>query len=185
MYSCFQCCVPSPCCVSCIVPQNVFVGKSCILVNWKLNPTTNHKNTAHTSKPQFPRLKNSKCAAPRQCVCFESSLIPVWLLWQLSSGEHHRSAAKVTKGMTKPIQPTNDFVLRRFISMWIERYQSRKSRINEEDDQMRKMTTISLFQQSVKLNNSITKCNPSNSMRYLHWHHNLCSSAETIPGSKH
>lgn len=178
MYRCFQHCVPSPCCVSCIAPQSVLVGKSCILVNWKLNPTTNHKNIVHTSKPQFPRLKTLRCAAPRMClfwVLTHSSLATLTAQFRKTS----QKCSKGNKRLTRPIQPPHDFVLRGFISMWIQRYWSRKSRITEENDQ-----NISASPAVSEINNSITKYNPSNNMTHLYRHHNLCHFAETIPGSK-
>lgn len=132
MYSCFQhCSLTLLCFMYC--SSKWFHGEKSYSCELEVKPY--HKPLMHNSKPPFPRFKNLRCAAPRQCVCFESSLIPVWLLWQPSSGEHHSSAAKGTEDMTRPIQPTHDFVLRAFISMWIERYWSRKFRITEEDEQ--------------------------------------------------
>lgn len=133
MYSCFP--TLSSLTLLCFMycSSKCFHGEK--LYSHELEVKPYHNSLVHNSKPPFPRLKNLRWVAPRLCVCFESSLIPVWLLWQPRSGEHHSSAAKGTKGRTRPTQPTHDFALTAFISMWIEGYWSRKSRISEEDDQ--------------------------------------------------
>lgn len=98
MYSCCQHCVFSPCCVSCIVPQYVFVEKNCTHVNWKVNPTTNHKNYyAHFQASVSQAQKLEMCCSQRGCL--------LWVLIHSSlatlTAQFRRTPQKYSKGHTR------------------------------------------------------------------------------------